>query len=80
MFGQTRLIACRRHSARSFSSILPLFNCQYKRAQLKYKRYAKYSFRPPAAEIYFGKIYTGKMINDEFMPGIAKVNILFSAL
>ncbi|KAI3322337.1 hypothetical protein HD806DRAFT_122430 [Xylariaceae sp. AK1471] len=26
----------------------------------------------PAAEIYVGKICTGKMINDEFMPGIAK--------
>jgi len=27
----------------------------------------------PAAEIYVGKICTGKVINDEFMPGIAKV-------
>lgn len=27
----------------------------------------------PAAEVYVGKICTGKMINDEFMPGIAKV-------
>ncbi|KAK4195218.1 subtilisin-like protein [Triangularia verruculosa] len=26
----------------------------------------------PAAEIYVGKICTGKVINDEFMPGIAK--------
>lgn len=27
----------------------------------------------PAAEIYIGKICTGKMVNDEYMPGIAKV-------
>ena len=29
----------------------------------------------PAAEIYVGKICTGKVINDEFMPGIAKVGL-----
>lgn len=28
----------------------------------------------PRAEIFVGKICTGKMINDEFMPGIAKVS------
>ncbi len=28
----------------------------------------------PAAEIYVGKICTGKVINDEFVPGIAKVS------
>jgi hypothetical protein len=29
----------------------------------------------PAAEIYVGKICTGKVINDEFIPGIAKVGL-----
>jgi subtilisin family serine protease len=29
----------------------------------------------PAAEIYVGKICTSKIINDEFMPGIAKVGV-----
>ena len=29
----------------------------------------------PAAEIYVAKICTGKLINDEFMPGIAKVGL-----
>jgi hypothetical protein len=28
----------------------------------------------PCAEIFIGKICTGKMINDEFMPGIAEVS------
>lgn len=30
----------------------------------------------PAAEIYMGKICTGKMINDEFMPKIAEVSLV----
>jgi hypothetical protein len=34
----------------------------------------------PAAEIYIGKICTGKVINDEFMPGIAKVGLPLSPL
>lgn len=29
----------------------------------------------PAAEIYIAKICTGKLINEEFMPGIAKVGL-----
>lgn len=32
----------------------------------------------PAAEIYVGKICAGKVINNEYMPGIAKVSLPLS--